>query len=92
MNIGPNCDAALVVRASVPAAVMDAGLFRDVCEEIAGEIRGFRQELHEKFAYDLGDCRMPAMAAGEARSGLPSRRGTNQPGIWHETEWRQVER
>jgi hypothetical protein len=91
LNIGPNCDAALVVGASLPVAGMNAALFCNVCEEMAGEIRGFRQELYEKFAYDLGDGRMPMMAPGPARGGLPVRRGTNVPGIWQETERRQVE-
>jgi hypothetical protein len=58
---------------------MNAGLLRDVCEEIAGEIRGFRQELHEKFAWDLdGSEVMPR----EARGGVPARRGENLPAAW----------
>jgi hypothetical protein len=81
LSIGPNCDAALVVSAGLPRAGLSAALFRDVCEEIAGEIRGFRQELHDKFAWDLGGAAPEAMP-WEKRSGVPARRHENLPGVW----------
>lgn len=81
MNLGPNCDAALVVAVTLHTSGLTAELFRDVCEEIAGEIRAFTQELHDKFAYDLGGV-MPEATPWEVRGGVPARRGDSVPGVW----------
>jgi hypothetical protein len=81
LHLGQSCEACLTVRASLPKSAMNAGLFRDVCEEIADEIRGFRQELHEKFAYDLGGAAPEAMPR-DVRGGVPARRGEHLPGVW----------
>ena len=73
MSIGGSCEACLYVSASVPRTALDARLFQEVCTEIANEIRGFHQELHDKFAYDLGGV-MPEAMPREARGGVPARR------------------
>lgn len=79
LNIGESCDAQLCVNAGLPTTALDARLFGKVCEEIAAEIRGMRQELHDKFAYDLGGV-MPEAIPREMRVELPVRRGDNLPG------------
>jgi hypothetical protein len=54
LSIGGSCEACLCVVASVPRTALDAWLFHEVCTEIADELRGFHQELHDRFLYDLG--------------------------------------
>ena len=78
LNIGENCDAQLCVNAGVPTTALDARLFGKVCDEIADEVRGMRQELHEKFSYDLGGV-MPQALPREMRVELPVRRSWHLP-------------
>ena len=62
----------------------DARVFKGICEEITNEIRAFHQELHDKFAYDLGGV-MPEAAPGNWHGGLPVRRGQTLPGVFEGT-------
>lgn len=77
MSIGQSTEACLCVVARFPAAAMNAGLFRDVCDEIAGEIRAFHQELRDKFSYGMGDVVVDPSQS--YRSGVPVRRGEDLP-------------
>jgi hypothetical protein len=91
MSAGRSCEACLVLSACLPVAGMHADLFRPVCEEIATEIRRLRRELHDKFAYDLGEDPTPMTAAGEPRGGLPGRQADTLPAVAQDSEWRQIE-
>jgi hypothetical protein len=82
MSIGQSSEACLCVRARLPAAALTAELFRDVCEEIAGEIRAFHQELHDKFAYNMGTVMTDGPTPG-GRGGLAVRQDDNLPGVWY---------
>jgi hypothetical protein len=73
MSIGGSCEACLYLSASVPRTALDAGLFQEVCTEIADELRDFHLELHDKFAYDLGGVAAEAMPR-EVVGGVPARR------------------
>ncbi len=79
LNIGETCDAQLCVNAGLPTTALDAGLFGKVCEEIAAEIRGMRQELHDKFSYDLGGVMIPEAMPREMPVELPVRRSWHRP-------------
>jgi hypothetical protein len=52
--IGGSCEACLYLCTVLPAGSVNAALFRDVCEEMAGETRAFLHELRDKFNYGPG--------------------------------------
>jgi hypothetical protein len=95
MSIGQSCEACLYVSASIPQQAMDARVFNGVCQEIAQEIRGFREELQSKFSYDLGGVVLESMSR-DGRSGVPLpaampqvvrgqfpvKRGDGVPDVW----------
>jgi hypothetical protein len=78
MSIGGSCEACLYLIASVPRTALDAGLFQEVCTEIANELRDFHQELHDKFLYDLGGV-MPESMPRDVQVELPVRRNWYLP-------------
>jgi hypothetical protein len=55
LSLGGSCEACLTLSASVPTASLSAPLFVDICDEMTREMNAFRQELHDKFRYSLGD-------------------------------------
>ena len=81
MSIGQSCEACLYVSAASPQRAIDSRVFNAICQEITGEVREFRQELHEKFAYDLGDV-VPEIMSRDVRGGVPMRRRNNLPGVF----------
>lgn len=60
LTIGQSCEACPYLVARVPTASLDGRLFDQVCREIMNELLAFRQELYDKFRYDLGDRQWPA--------------------------------
>lgn len=52
-QIGGRCEAWPGLASSMPFRGVDGPLFAKVCEEMAGELRSFYQELHDRFAYTL---------------------------------------
>jgi hypothetical protein len=70
MSIGQSCEACLYVTAASPRRAMDSRVFNAICQEMTGEIRAFHEELHSKFAYDLGDV-VPEAMPRNVRGGVP---------------------
>lgn len=84
LNIHASCEAQLYLMAQLPVAGMTPELFGTVCQEIAGELDGFHQELREKFKYGLGGIAppaAPAAAADDIRFIETTRPGSSLPSI-----------
>jgi hypothetical protein len=93
-DLGGSCEACPMVKALIPAGSLNARLFAQVCQEIAGEINAFHAELRGKLRYSLGQVggdtpyRVPQEFPGDTpmrqAENLPVRRQQGlEPGVWY---------